>query len=184
MRICFDCEFTGLFKSGELISIGMVAENGKQIYVEFDDIDYSHLDPWICDNVITNLICFKSESEFVENYCYTSKISAIGTISNWLKQFDTVEWVSDVCHYDFVLLIDLLYGNALAIPDNHSRVCYDINTDIALYKNISLDKAFDISREELVEELRMVINGEKHNALYDAKVIKAIYDGISFSKGR
>jgi hypothetical protein len=178
MKIYFDCEFTGLDKNAELISIGMVAENGKQIYVEFDDISLSDLDPWIWDNVISNLIWFKSGSEFVENYCYTSKTSACITIITWLKQFDTVEWVSDVCHYDFVLLIDLLYGNALAIPDNHSRVCYDINNDIAFSKHITSDKAFDLSREDLVEELDMVITGEKHNALYEAKVIKAIYDGI------
>lgn len=40
-------------------------------------------------------------------------------------------------------------------------------------------EAFDKSREEIVEMLYgRGIEGNKHNALYDAEVIKAIYDKI------
>ena len=62
----------------------------------------------------------------------------IGIVLNeWIKQFDTIQFVSDVSHYDFVLLIDLLTngGTALDLPDNISAVCHDINHDIAQHQN-------------------------------------------------
>ena len=100
-------------------------------------------------------------------------------LNRWLKQFEDVQFVSDVCHYDFVLLIDL-FGNAFDLPKNVCPACHDINPDIARHYGISEAEAFDKSREEIVMELcGEPINGKKHNALYDAQVIKAIYHEIS-----
>ena len=39
MKLFLDCEFTGLHKSTTLISLGVVAENGKRFYAEFCDYD-------------------------------------------------------------------------------------------------------------------------------------------------
>ena len=115
-------------------------------------------------------------------------INCVGTmgwvryeLKKWLSQFDSIQFVSDVCHYNFVLLIDLLTGSktALDLPDNISAVCHDINSDIARHYGISDKEAFDKSREEIVSELcGHEVEGTKHNALYDAEVIKAIYDEI------
>ena len=78
-----------------------------------------------------------------------------------------------------VLLIDL-FGTAFELPSNVSAVCHDINQDIAKHYGISDREAFDKSREEIVKELcGEDIDGVKHNALYDAKVIKAIYEEIA-----
>lgn len=94
-----------------------------------------------------------------------------------MSQFKNIEWVSDVCHYDFVLLIDLLYGHALKIPYGvHGASCHDINQDIANHYWISEIEAFDKSREGILENFCAKIEGIKHNALYDAKVIKEIYE--------
>ena len=102
-------------------------------------------------------------------------------MKEWLSQFESIQFVSDVCHYDFVLLIDLLTGGktALNLPDNISAVCHDINSDIARHYGISDREAFDKSREEIVSELcGHGVDGTKHNALYDAEVIKAIWEEI------
>ena len=102
-------------------------------------------------------------------------------LNKWLKQFDTVEWVSDVCHYDMVLLIDLLtnHGSALDLPYGKiNSACHDINQDIAEAYHISEISAFDKSREEILKDSKIEITGEKHNSLYDAKVIKAIYERL------
>lgn len=99
-------------------------------------------------------------------------------LKKWLQQFDSVQFVSDVCHYDFVLLIDL-FGTAWDLPKNVNPACHDINQDIANYYHISENKAFDKSREDVVLELYgKQIDGNKHNSLYDAEVIKAIYNKI------
>lgn len=102
-------------------------------------------------------------------------------LKDWLSQFDSVQFVSDVCHYDFVLLIDLLTNGetALDLPNNVSAVCHDLNTDIARHYGISEREAFNKSREKIVIELcSHEVEGRKHNALYDAEVIKAIFKEI------
>ena len=96
-------------------------------------------------------------------------------LSEWLSQYDSVELVSDCCHYDMVLFIDI-FGGAFDIPKNVCPACHDINQDIAEYYGISEKEAFDKSRESILEEKSITIDGDKHNSLYDAKVIKSIYE--------
>lgn len=106
-------------------------------------------------------------------------------LNDWLKSFKIykIQFISDVCHYDFVLLIDLLTngGTALDLPSNISAACHDLNQDIA-YRYLTSDrKSFDMSREQIMNDLcgsEAIVNGEKHNSLYDAEVIRAIYKGI------
>lgn len=100
-------------------------------------------------------------------------------LKDWLSQFNFIQFVSDVCHYDFVLLIDL-FGSAWDLPENVNPACVDINQEIARHYGISEKEAFDKSREEIVLELcEKPVEGKKHNSLYDAEVIKAIYEEIS-----
>ena len=47
MKIFFDTEFTGLHKDTTLISIGIVAENGKSFYAELTDYDKTQVDEWL-----------------------------------------------------------------------------------------------------------------------------------------
>ena len=182
MKIFFDTEFTGLHKNTELISIGLIAENGNTFYGEITNYDKTQVDNWIQENVINNL---KHNGHHIieetkESYEISMNFEDVSfALNKWLKQFDEVEWVSDVCHYDMVLLIDLLtnHGNALELPYGKiNSACHDINQDIAEAYHISEILAFDKSREEILKESKIEITGEKHNSLYDAKVIKAIYD--------
>lgn len=100
-------------------------------------------------------------------------------LEEWLSNFDKIQFISDVCHYDFVLLIDL-FGAAFNLPEYISPYCHDINQDIASHYHISDAEAFDKSREHIVSEVSGELpKGNKHNALYDAEVIKTIYEGIS-----
>jgi hypothetical protein len=72
-----------------------------------------------------------------------------------------------------VLFVDI-FGGAFDLPENVSPACHDINQDIARYFNISEREAFDKSREEIAD----AIQGDKHNALYDALVIRNIYQKL------
>lgn len=103
-------------------------------------------------------------------------------LKDWLKQFDSVQFVSDVCHYDFVLLIDL-FGSAWDLPDNVNPACYDINQEIAREFEISQKEAFEFDREYIIFCLSgQGVRGKKHNALYDAVVIMRIYECIQRNK--
>lgn len=165
MKIYFDTEFTGLHKNTDLISIGLIAENGQHFYAEITDYDITQIDEWIKENVIDNLIIGNKIKPNTYNNplllgCKQGRM--IGNnkkivrreLNYWLKQFDTdIQFVSDVCHYDMVLLIDLLADDALSMNKNFSSSCIDINQIIAKGLDITDIKAFDISREKLLVQL-------------------------------
>ena len=192
MLLFFDMEFTGLRQNTTPISIGIVSEDGKRFYAEFTDYDESQCDDWIKENVIKNLKLAGmgvGVSDTDENpplrIVMGDKKYIYQEMNEWLHHFDTIQFVSDVCHYDFVLLIDLLTngGTALDLPKNISAVCHDINQDIARNYHTSDREAFDMSREEIMFDVcagKDFVTGDKHNSLYDAEVIRAIYGGIGY----
>ena len=180
MKIFFDTEFTGLRQCTTLISIGMVSENNRQFYAELTDYDEKQCDDWIKDNVLevlhTRYPRDIEESEYIQNLHVGNRCDIAKALAIWLKQFDYVEFVSDVCHYDFVLLINL-FGSAFNLPKNVCPACYDINQDIAKKYNITQKEAFDRSREDILYQAykENVLKGNKHDSLYDAKVIRELY---------
>lgn len=180
MRIFFDTEFTGLHQNTTLISIGMISEDGKRFYAELSDYDQSQVDEWIAENVLAHRwIHYKYFEEDVSKYfVYGNKTSVAHELRKYLAQFDSVELVSDCAHYDMTLFISL-FGTAFDIPKNVCPVCYDINQDIAYFHEVDGYTAFDINREEILENNDIKIKGNKHNALYDAEVIKALYEIVS-----
>lgn len=70
------------------------------------------------------------------------------------------------------------------LPDNISPVPFDLNDLIAIKDHISPKEAFDLNREDLVmswyanEDNKDLKSPNKHNALWDAKVIKEIYQKL------
>lgn len=182
MKIFFDTEFTGLHKGTTLISIGCIAEDGKTFYAEFNDYAENQCDEWIKDNVLVNLTWkgqHNSNRVFLNNF---GNVQMLGDrqyvaekLAEWLSDYESVQFISDVCHYDMVLLIDL-FGTAFDLPAGVCASCHDINQDIAQSLDCTDAEAFYKSRESLIRDICIV--GSKHNALYDAKVIKAIYDKI------
>mgnify|MGYP001271619315 CR=1 FL=1 len=169
MKIFFDTEFTGLHKNTTLISIGLVAENGKKFYAEFNDFDKSQIDEWLQENVVDNLWYDGQRFEWdYPDYFYWGDTEHIAVkLKEWLLQFDEVEIWSDCLAYDWVLFNDI-FGHAFNIPKNVCYIPFDICT---LFKIKDIDP--DINREEFAN-----IEGDKHNALHDAKVIKACYEKL------
>ena len=183
MKIFFDTEFTGLHKNTTLISIGLVDENNRSFYAEFLGYDVNQLNDWIKENVINNLkykTCINNwnNEDFEHFECVGYSYFIKQWLEKWLSIYDDVQLISDCCHYDMVLFIDI-FGGAFDIPKNINPACHDINQDIANRYDLSETWAFNKSREEILEENRINIEGNKHNALYDAKVIKEIYNFIN-----
>lgn len=185
IKVYFDCEFTGLTKNCDLISIGLVSETGKGFYTEFMDYDKSKINDldWMNSNVINNLFLNDYEEDF--RVITTDKAYSIFFKRNntfWIKEA-LLEWFytlkrtelkkneiqlySDCSHFDFVLFLSL-FGSALELPEFISPVCHDINLNIANYLNIPEAEAFDINRnglansfsfrDRLVENLKEVLN--------------------------
>ena len=166
-KIFFDAEFTGLHQDTTLISIGLVSECGKTFYAELTDYDKGQVDDWIQENVINNL---SIDPSGIELYVVGDSFDVRNELSEWLSQFcDGTEMWSDCLSYDWVLFCQL-FGHAFKIPGNVYYIPFDICT---LFKDRGIDP--DINREEFAD---FKTNSRKHNALHDARVIKACYDRL------
>ena len=73
------------------------------------------------------------------------------------------------------------------LPSNISPISQDLNDLIAQKKGISVREAFELNREDLATEetingftvvTKAIAEANKHNSLWDAKVIKAIYEKL------
>jgi hypothetical protein len=172
MKIFFDTEFTGLHQNTTLISIGLVDEDGRTFYSELTDFDQSQVNDWIKEHVLSNLL-FGGKDAFPKadpRYTRDYKMSAISNrvkadLSAWLSVYDRVEMWSDVLTYDWMLFREL-FNNKL--PDNVLYIPLDLAT-------LLWDKGIDpdVTREEYAS---LGNGGRKHNALWDAEVIKACYE--------
>ena len=186
MKIFFDTEFTGLHKDTTLISIGLVDYDGKRFYAELTDYDEDQCDDWVTENVLEHLILSGNEELKNELYGEEKATVVIGNretvaeaLREWLEKhkFYGVQFVSDVCHYDMVLLIDLLWGSAVDMPDYITPFCIDVAQSMVHVTGMNEQEAFDISREQFLTDRGIALpKGRKHNSLYDAEVIKAIYE--------
>lgn len=171
MKVFFDTEFTGLHQNTTLLSIGLVAEDGRSFYAEFMDYDYGQVDDWLRNNVIANLHLENGEFRGVGRDYVTLRSTSLvirGALCMWLYSLDDkIEMWSDCLAYDWVLFCQL-FGGAQKIPDFIYYIPFDLSTLLKL-KNIDPD----ISREDFGGSLD---KSQKHNALWDAKLIKACYE--------
>jgi hypothetical protein len=192
-KLFFDMEFTGLHQGTTLISLGIVSECGKTFYAELNDYDESQVDEWLKENVINKLkfaaplegedehwsmIRFKDNpigdpidaSYSLDLRC--DKLDLKLELTAWLEQFEEVIMVSDCLAYDWVLW-NQIWGHAFSIPKHVYYIPIDICT-MFIMKEIDPD----INREEyaLGEHYGEIV---KHNALWDAEIIKKCYDKLN-----
>lgn len=173
MKLFFDFEFTQLKQSAQPISLGIVAENGWTFYAEFSEVDLDIVDDWIKENVVPGLThpvsdlgycshAFGGDSSFITKRLLLW-LSIIG-----LPKGEKFEMWGDCLAYDWVLFCEL-FGGAMNLPDNIYYIPFDLAT---LFLTRGVDP--DISRE-----LYSGFSGTKHNALDDAKSIKACYERVT-----
>lgn len=104
MRLFLDCEFTQLSATAKLISLALVAENGREFYVEL-------LDTWRVDDC----------SDFVVRIVLPQLwggsnaqpiIGARAALLDFLASFDEVlEIVTDAPQFDWELFCELAYDD-------------------------------------------------------------------------
>jgi hypothetical protein len=184
MKIFFDTEFTGLHQKTTLISIGAVTEQNHSFYAEFTDYDRSQVDKWVFKNVIQNLVLMvdhdgvEAQSDYDHN---PNRVTAIGPthfisgcFEDWLKDIGEkkYEMWSDCLAYDWVLF-NQMWGHAFNLPESIYYIPFDICT---LFRINGIDP--DINRENFAGSKP---SGElkKHNALWDAMIIKKCYENMA-----
>lgn len=178
-KVFFDTEFTGLHQNTTLISIGLISECGKTFYAELTDYDINQVFHqqhchWKGIACTYNEFVKNSKGLDIKPFGFTDLDNNIGNTTqirakllDWFSQFEEIEMWSDCLSYDWVLF-NQIFGHAFNIPKNVYYIPFDLST-LFLIKGIDPD----ISRKEYSG-----LDLENHNALNDAKMIKACYDRI------
>lgn len=199
MYVYFDCEFTGLYREAQLLSIGLCDAEGHSFYAEFTDYDMQQVSEWVFKNVLQKM---SNPTTVLEGDHWQIKGNTKEIRQSLLIWLDYVhkhsqagiQFVSDCCHYDMVFLIDLLWKSALDMPEWIAPVAVDINMDLSnLCKNNADEtnksvpdtaenyafnpyfEAFNLDRDEFASHISNAPKGLKHNSMYDAYVIRAIH---------
>lgn len=206
-KVFFDTEFTGLHQGTTLISIGLIAESGEAFYAELTDYDQSQINDWLEQNVISSLQLGRSPQNrllggsFISpsraenheviapmsSYCHIrgTKEVVAAFMAQWLEQFTSravdaaVQMWSDCLAYDWVLFNGLLADYSSGYPQLPPGIHY-IPMDICtLLQAKGIDP--DISRESFAfgDNAYKDFGQMRHNALWDARVIKACYEKLT-----
>ena len=193
-KLFIDLEFTGLHQATTPISLGIISECGKTIYAEFTDYDRSQLNDWLEENIIPNTWVAVHEpitsmgevvgdSRWADVHVFGSSDYIKPFLEKWLLQFEKIVIWSDCLAYDWVLF-NQIWGHAFSIPENIYYIAMDICT---VFEMNNIDP--DISREEYCEietfreERTKVLYNDfksvKHNALWDAFIIRECYNKLT-----
>lgn len=169
-QVFLDMEFTGLHQHTTPLSLGLIGIDDSSFYGEFEDYDKSQIDEWLQENVMPYLLMNNPSMTINADVgVIGNREKVTNALTEWLNQYDAVEIWGDLKDYDMVLFNEL-FGGAMNKPNNIYYISYDICT---FFKVKGIDP--DISREEFIGNS---IQGMKHNALYDARVIKACYEKL------
>ena len=146
MKIWFDTEFIEDGKTIDLLSIGMVREDGKTLYLESADCKRDMASDWVKDNVIPHL---------------SGPIMSRSYIASEVKKFagNAPEFWAYYAAYDWVVLCQL-YGTMMDLPDGWPMFCRDLQ---------------QVRSEAGIVELPLM-DGQEHNALADAIWTKAAHE--------
>jgi len=137
MRYWFDTEFIEDGQTIDLLSIGMVAEDGRELYAESLDADLSRANAWVKENVIAHLWSQQPDKRS-ENLW-----SRDGGIDGLLSRKDIAREIEAFCDpatygkpevwayyadYDWVVLCQL-FGRMIDLPKGWPMYCRDIKQE-------------------------------------------------------
>lgn len=148
MRVFFDTEFTGLSSDPRLLSIGLVADNGEEPYIEFSN-GWSEADcsTWVREHVMSIL----GRGERLTRRDTAKRILA------WLSSFGVPTTVLGDTDWDTTLLADLMHECDIA-PE-----CFRI--EVLTYSGGAQVIAFEQARQDYFESHQVT----PHHALTDAR---------------
>lgn len=113
MRIWFDTEFIEDGRTIDLISIGLIREDGAELYLESGDVDWRKANPWVLENVHPRL---EGKRQFTRNEIAHLILSFAG---------DSPEFWAYYADYDWVVLCQL-YGRMIDLPKGWPMFCRDL----------------------------------------------------------
>lgn len=156
MKYFFDTEFHEYPHSIELISIGMVSEDGRELYLESSDIDLNELDPWLDENVVPHL-----QKKGV------SRDTIRDRVLEFVGEDPKPEFWAYFADYDWVVFC-WLFGRMVNLPAKYPRYCKDFKQ--------SMDD-WGLTRNDLPPKPK-----NAHHALADARWLRDAYFKATYNR--
>lgn len=148
MKIWFDTEFIEDGKTIDLISIGMVREDGAKLYLENTDCDHTKASEWVRENVLCHL---SGHRVAFPRLVIAERVQAFAG--------EKPEFWGYYADYDWVVLCQL-YGTMVQLPKSWPMFCRDV-------KQLACDCG---------DPLLPPQEGEEHHALADAEWTRKAWD--------
>lgn len=114
MRYWFDTEFIEDGRTINLISIGIVAEDGRERYYENSECDHSRAVPWVRENVLPHLL---------GGGCRVPRARIASDLIKFVGP-DPEFWAY-YCAYDWVAMCQL-HGTMMNLPHDWPMYCRDV----------------------------------------------------------
>jgi len=176
----------------DLISIGIVAEDGRTYYAISKEYDYDKASEWVKQNVITpiyrqRLPAFKQQFMDIKTfhkYCgKTNKqiaeeviefCSGVKHPTSQIYQMHEPEFYGYYSDYDWVLFCSL-FGTMMQLPKGFPMYCIDLKQTVDEKTRAHLDRwgfpahRFDDGLKKMKEHENYPKQENEHNALADAK---------------
>lgn len=164
MKYFYDTEFYEDGKTIELISIGIVAEDGRELYyVEVDAMESCKKSVWLMQNVAPHLPLDPEDRRFLDwgSPHVMEKTSIATRVKEFLLAKDTPELWAWYSAYDHVVLAQL-FGRMIDLPDGIPMYTNDIRSLVHWYGIKKYPSQMGVA----------------HNALADARHNKVVFDYI------
>ena len=170
MKYFFDTEFIEDGKTIDLLSIGIVAEDGRELYAEVDqsDVDHEKADEWVKTNVIAHLWHKQKDKTEFNGWTRDGGIGGLlyrrdlaPTIRRFCnpEQYDKPEFWAYYADYDWVVLCQL-FGRMIDLPKGWPMYCRDVK-----------QLCDSLGNRKLPEQ-----TSKEHHALADARWTKQAYE--------
>lgn len=176
MNIYLDSEFSELQQTARLISMALVADDGREFYAEFSDCNPQAFSVWIRENVIAQSRWLGTPNALPGRWqegeltlCFGGQDRVCSELKLWLEGFDAIDIWADCVAWDWVLFCQL-FGGAEHIPGHIFYLPFDL---VTLFKLRGVDP--DIHREAFAGLVPLSAAGAKHHALHDAHLVQACY---------
>jgi hypothetical protein len=167
MRFFYDTEFIENGKTVDLISIGMVCDDGREFYLQNSECDFGEASGWVEDNVLIHLIDFDLTKYLpIEGSAAWAKHDEIGVLLHEFVEAGVhdgkIEFWGYYADYDHVALCQL-FGTMMDLPKNFPMYTRDLKQRAdRLGVNLSVKMP--------------PLPDEEHYALADARWNKRVYD--------
>ena len=135
VKYFFDTEFIEDGKTIDLLSIGIVAEDGRELYAEVDqrDVDHERADPWVKKHVIAHLWHRQKDKTEFNGWTRDGGIGGLlrrSEIAREVRVFVGVsvtspEFWAYYADYDWVVLCQL-FGRMIDLPKGWPMYCRDV----------------------------------------------------------